>query len=158
MRPNQLYAISLPYPLLSKERAKKVFDTITNYLLTPRGLRRLSPLNKNYKPAYGGGRWMRDGSYHQGTVWSYLIGAYMDALLRIRKKRERKMHHYINKLLAHLNEAGVGTVSEIFDGCAPHTPRGCIAQAWGVGEVLRVAVAYELVPGPELQNETEPLF
>jgi len=159
IRPNQLYAISLPYPLLSGERAKKVFESVVQHLLTPKGLRTLSPSHKDFRPFYGGDVGKRDGAYHQGTVWSFLIGSFLDAAYYVcGDKGKEDAVRYINTFLEHLNEAGVGTVSEIFDAMAPHTPRGAIAQAWGVAEVLRVAVAYELVPGPELQNETEPLF
>ena len=102
---------------------------------------------------------MRDGAYHQGTVWSFLIGAFLDAAYYVcGEKGKEDAVHYINTFLEHLNEAGVGTVSEIFDASPPHAPRGAIAQAWGVAEVLRVAVQYELVPGPKGQNDTEPLY
>lgn len=145
LRPNQIYAISLPFPLLPKDRAIKVFETVTKHLLTPKGLRSLSSAHKDYRPFYGGGVWSRDGGYHEGTVWSFLIGPYIDALLHIKgDKGQKEASTLLRKFLEHLNEAGVGTISEIFDAEAPHTPRGCIAQAWGVGEALRVATAYNL--------------
>ena len=146
LRPNQIYALSLPFTLLSKSRAAKVFDTVTKYLLTPRGLRSLSPTHPDYKSFYGGDVWQRDGGYHQGTVWSFLLGPYIDALFHIRGKEARVSASLIaTKFLGHLDEAGVGTISEIFDGDAPHAPRGCIAQAWGVGEMLRVILKYDLM-------------
>ena len=88
---------------------------------------------------------MRDGCYHQGTVWSYLLGPYIDALLYVKGEKARsEAIRIVKKFLEHLDEAGVGTISEIFDAEPPHTPRGCIAQAWGVGEVLRVILKYNL--------------
>lgn len=156
VRPNQIYAISLPFPLLSRERAKKVFDIVTNQLLTPKGLRSLSATNKEYKSVYGGGLWMRDGCYHQGTVWSFLLGPYVDALFYIMgEKAKPEANRIVGKFLEHLNEAGVGTVSEIFDGDPPHTPKGCIAQAWGVGEILRVVMEHDLLRSPKIETKTE---
>jgi predicted glycogen debranching enzyme len=145
LRPNQLYAISLPFPLLTGDRAIKVFDKVTEYLLTPRGLRSVAPYFHDYRPVYGGGVWSRDGAYHQGTVWSFLIGAYIDSLIAIKGEDGKpEATRIINTILEHLDEAGVGTISEIFDAEAPHTSRGCMAQAWGVGEILRVMVEYDL--------------
>lgn len=141
IRPNQLYAISLPFPLLDKERAARVFEIVTNTLLTPRGLRSLAPSHKDYKAVYKGGVVQRDGCYHQGTVWSFLLGTYIDALLLV-KGEEAKVEAsiIIKTFYEHLNEACAGTVSEIFDAEPPYAPRGCAAQAWGVAEVLRVSV------------------
>jgi predicted glycogen debranching enzyme len=145
IRPNQIYAIALPFPLLTKEKAANVFKTVETQLLTPRGLRSLAASHKDYKPIYGGNPWHRDGSYHQGTVWSFLLGAYIDALILVKgDKGKADASKIIKKFLEHLDEAGVGSVSEIFDADPPHTSRGCIAQAWGVGEVLRVMVEHEL--------------
>jgi len=146
LRPNQIYAISLPFPLLEKGRARKVFDTVSKHLFTPRGLRSLSPGHKDYKGVYIGDIWCRDGCYHQGTVWGFLMGAYIDALVFVKENLGKKEAVGILKqYLEHLNEAGVGSISEIFDGEFPHRPRGCIAQAWSVGEVLRVALKYNLL-------------
>jgi predicted glycogen debranching enzyme len=145
LRPNQLYAISLPFPLLQRDKATMVLDSVTNFLLTPKGLRSLSSVNVNYKPTYSGTVWSRDGAYHQGTVWSYLLGPYVDALFYVKGTSAKpEATKYITEFFKHLDEAGIGTVSEIFDGEAPHTPRGCIAQAWGVAEVLRASVQYDL--------------
>jgi predicted glycogen debranching enzyme len=153
LRPNQLYAISLPFPLLIKDRAKLVFEKISNHLLTPKGLRSLASTHKDYKPAYGGSVWSRDSVYHQGTVWSFLMGPYIDALLYIKGDRSRKeAAKLLETFLEHLNEGGVGTISEIFDAEPPHAPRGCIAQAWGVAEALRVAVEHDLFRQPKKEK------
>lgn len=145
-RPNQLYAISLPFPLLNEVQAKSVLDQTEKFLLTPRGLRSLAPNHPDYKGHYGNSVWERDGAYHQGTVWSFLLGAYIDALIEVRgDEGKTQAKNILAKFFEHLDEAGIGTVSEIFEGDAPHRPCGCIAQAWGVAEVLRVAVENELV-------------
>ncbi len=145
LRPNQLYAISLSFPLLAKEKAKLVLKAATDFLLTPKGLRSLSPLHKDYRPVYCGDVWSRDAAYHQGTAWSFLLGAYIDTLVYVEGDAGKiKTKALLEEFFNHLDEAGVGTVSEIFDGEKPNTPRGCIAQAWGVAEVLRVIAEYEL--------------
>jgi predicted glycogen debranching enzyme len=146
LRPNQVYAISLPFPLLTQERAKKVLATVTDHLLTPRGLRSLSPTDREYKPIYMGNLWYRDGAYHQGTVWSFLLGPYIDAVMYV-KEAEGKAEatRFLSQFFTHLDEACIGSVSEIFDGETPHAPRGCVAQAWSVAEILRVAIRHELV-------------
>ncbi len=159
LRPNQIYALSLPFPLLPKDKAQKVFNIVSEKLLTTRGLRSLSPDHKEYKPIYGGDQWHRDGAYHQGTVWSFLLGPYIDALVAIKgSKGKTEASIILNTFFDHLNDAGVGTVSEIFDANPPHTPRGCIAQAWGVGEILRVAIEYDLLgtakAGKKLNKKT----
>ena len=157
LRPNQVYALSLPFPLLEKDRAKKVFDTITKFLLTPKGLRSLAAQSKDYKPSYGGNVWSRDGAYHNGTVWSYLIGPYLDALFYVKgEKGKEQAANILQKFLEQLNEAGVGTISEIFDAEFPFKARGCIAQAWGVGEALRVGIEYDLFESLE-KEESIPL-
>jgi len=150
MRPNQIFALSLPFPLLPKAREKKVLDIVTAKLLTPRGLRTLSPSHPDYKSFYGGDVWQRDGGYHQGTVWSFLLGPYVDSLFRVKGEKARtEAFQVVNTFLDHLDEAGVGNISEIFDANPPHTPRGCIAQAWGVGEILRIVQRYGLLPQAE---------
>jgi predicted glycogen debranching enzyme len=146
IRPNQLYAISLPFPLLTKDRSLKVFETVQENLLTPKGLRSLNPSHKEYKPVYGGTPWQRDSEYHQGTVWSFLVGPYIDALMVVKEVDGRQEAAAIlHEFLEHLDEACIGSISEIFDAEQPHTPRGCTAQAWGVAEILRVAVEYNLL-------------
>lgn len=146
MRPNQVFAISLPFPLLTKERATSVLKMVSQYLLTPRGLRSLEASHHDYKGTYAGGIWNRDGAYHQGTVWSFLMGPYIDALMFVKgEKGKKEAMALFNQFMLHLDERGVGSISEIFDGDAPHRPEGCMAQAWGVAEALRVAVEYRLV-------------
>jgi predicted glycogen debranching enzyme len=140
-RPNQIFALSLPFPLIEGEKALKILKVVEEKLYTPVGLRSLSPDDSNYRPHYGGGPYERDSAYHQGTVWSWLLGPYITALVRVDgaagRKRAAKV---IENFKYHLSEAGVGTVSEIYEGIAPHGPRGCIAQAWSVGEILRAYV------------------
>jgi len=145
VRPNQLYAISLPFPLLNKQRAAKVFKVVSDQLYTTKGLRSLEQSHPDYKYQYSGDIYSRDGAYHQGTVWSFLIGPYVDALIFVKgDKGRRDATRIIEDFLKHLDERCVGSISEIFDGEEPHVPRGCIAQAWGVAEALRVAVDYRL--------------
>jgi predicted glycogen debranching enzyme len=139
IRPNQLFAIALPFPLFDDVRAGEILDVCESQLLTPVGLRTLAPSDPYYHGQILGDQHARDTAYHQGTVWPWLLGAYIDALIRYRGDAGRETARgLIANMQAHLAEAGVGTISEIFDGDAPHTPRGCIAQAWSVGEVLRV--------------------
>ena len=146
IRPNQVLALSLPYPLTTGERAAQVLTVVESELLTPRGLRSLAPTDPAYQPYYRGTQPQRDAAYHQGTVWSWLLGPYVDALLRVRgpDTGRQQARQLLAGFAGHLREAGVGSVSEVFDGAAPHAPGGCPAQAWGVGEVLRVLTAYAL--------------
>ena len=143
VRPNQIFAVSLPNTMLSIGKAQKVVEKVETELLTPVGLRSLSPENKDYKPIYIGSPFERDSAYHQGTIWAWLIGAFVDAYRKVHSN-ERKTEARVNQILEsfeqQLCEAGIGQISEIFDADAPHTPRGCIAQAWSVAEVLRIAV------------------
>ena len=138
IRPNAIVALALPFPLLAKEKAKSVLAVAEEKLLTPVGLRSLAPDDPAYRGRYEGGPSARDAVYHQGTVWSWLLGPYVDALIRVHgapgKTKARKA---LAGLIEHLTDAGVGSVSEIFDGDAPHAPRGCPSQAWSVGELLR---------------------
>ena len=142
-RPNQIFAIGgLPFALLEGERARGVVDTVESRLAIPLGLRTLSPNDPAYTGRYEGGPRQRDGAYHQGTAWPFLAGAFVDAWVRVRggtdeTKREAR-EWFLAPLLAHLDEAGLGHVSEIADGDAPHTPRGCPFQAWSLGELLRI--------------------
>lgn len=152
IRPNQIFALSLPFPLLDIDRAYQVLDRIERELLTPVGLRSLSPEHDSYVPAYGGDQVSRDGAYHQGTVWSWLLGPYLDALIRVRGGWGRDMAlRIMQQMVPHLGEAGVGSISEIFDGSAANAPRGCVAQAWSVAELLRVAAEYQLFPRRDMQ-------
>ena len=140
IRPNQIFAVSLPYPMLSKTQQRRVVEVVKEYLLTPFGLRSLSPKDAGYIGHYCGNVYERDGAYHQGTVWAWLIGPYISAYAKA-YAGEMDTVKYIKRLLLpfreHVSDAGLGTVSEIFDGDYPHIPRGCISQAWGVGEILR---------------------
>ncbi len=138
LRPNQIFALSLPFSLLEEKKARSVLQTVQKFLLTPFGLRSLSPDHPDYRGRYGGDPFRRDSAYHQGTVWSWLLGPFLTALVRVRgEPGRREAKKILRKFESHLCQAGVGTVSEIFDGDPPHTPRGCIAQAWSVGELLR---------------------
>jgi len=144
IRPNQIFAISLPYQVLPEERAKSVLNVVQRELLTPFGLRSLSPKHKNYIGTYSGDQYSRDIAYHQGTVWAWLLGPFITAYVNI-NGRSKETEGFINDLISeiinnHLNDAGLGYISEIFDGDPPHRPRGCIAQAWSVAEVLRAYV------------------
>jgi predicted glycogen debranching enzyme len=154
VRPNQLYAVSLTFPVLKGDKAKKMLSVVTEKLLTPRGLRTLSSDFVAYVPYYGGNQWQRDSAYHQGTVWSFLLGPYVDALVKIGNGAGHvEAEKILRTFFEHLDEAGVGSVSEIFDAEPPHYPRGCIAQAWGVAEILRVVAEYRLF---QTKKQTAP--
>ncbi len=142
LRPNVTFAISLPFAILENDKAKKVLKSVEDHLLTPFGLRSLSPEDSHYRSHYFGNQWSRDGAYHQGTVWSWLLGPYYMAKIKLEGDAGKdKVLKHIEKFKAHLKDAGIGTVSEIFDAEAPFNPNGCIAQAWGVAEVLRAYIA-----------------
>ncbi len=141
LRPNQLLAVSLPHSPLPADRQRTVVDACARALLTSYGLRSLAEAEPAFVGTYGGDQQHRDGAYHQGTVWSWLIGPFVAAHLRVYDDPAAALR-YLAPVADHLRGAGFGTVSEIFDGRAPFTPRGCIAQAWGVGEALR---AYDLI-------------
>jgi predicted glycogen debranching enzyme len=136
LRPNQLFAVSLPHSPLPFPQQRSVVDACARHLLTSYGLRSLSPDHPSYVGRYGGDQRQRDGAYHQGTVWSWLIGPFVSAHLKVYNDPPTA-RSFLEPLLQHLDDHGVGSVSEIFDGDPPFTPRGCIAQAWGVAEVLR---------------------
>ncbi|HEX8061119.1 MAG TPA: amylo-alpha-1,6-glucosidase [Cyclobacteriaceae bacterium] len=145
VRPNQVYALSLPFPLLNKQRAAKVFKVVTDQLYTPKGLRSLERSHADYKYQCTGEPYLRDAAYHNGTVWSHLIGPYVDAMIAVKgDKGRRDAARVIDEFLKHLDERCVGSISEIFDGEEPHTPRGCVAQAWSVAEALRVSAEHRL--------------
>ncbi len=136
-RPNQIFAISLDRPVLDKDRRLPVFEVVRDQLLTPVGLRSLAPGHRDYKAQYYGDLRARDAAYHQGTVWGWLVGPFVDAWLKLYPDDKAGARRCLEGFEAHLNDAGVGTLSEIFDAEPPYTPRGCIAQAWTVAEVLR---------------------
>ncbi|MEP6821389.1 MAG: amylo-alpha-1,6-glucosidase [Chthoniobacterales bacterium] len=142
-RPNQIFAIGgLPLVLLPPEQARRVVDAVEAHLLTPLGLRSLAPGEPGYFGHYGGGVAQRDGCYHQGTVWPWLMGAFVEAWLRVRgnsdEAKVEAAERFIQPLLEHLNHAGLGHISEIADADPPFTPAGCPFQAWSLGELLRL--------------------
>jgi predicted glycogen debranching enzyme len=136
-RPNQIFAISLDHPVLDPARWKSVVTAVQERLLTPMGLRSLAPGDPDYKPNYSGDLRARDAAYHQGTVWAWLIGPFIDAWLKTHPGEQEIARGFLAGFEPHLTQAGIGTISEVFDAEAPFTPRGCIAQAWSVAEVLR---------------------
>jgi predicted glycogen debranching enzyme len=143
IRPNQIFAVGgLPYAVLEGDPARGVVDLVEQKLLTPLGLRSLSPDDPNYVPHYRGGPVERDSAYHQGTVWPWLIGPFVEAWLRVRGQSQaakaEARARFMPALLAHLDTAGLGHVSEVADGDPPHTPGGCPFQAWSLGELIRV--------------------
>jgi predicted glycogen debranching enzyme len=141
LRPNQIFAISLPYAVIPKTYAKKILDRVCLELLTPYGLRTLAPSDPNYIGSYAGGPEERDRAYHNGTVWPWLVGHFGEALIKTYSKgRARKiLNPCFEALVKHMHEAGIGTISEIFSGDSPHAPNGCISQAWSVAELLRLS-------------------
>ena len=136
-RPNQVFAISLDHPVLDRSRWEPVIDVVRERLLTPVGLRSLAPGHPDYKPKYYGDLRSRDAAYHQGTVWGWLIGPFIDAWVKVHPEDRAGARRFLDGFSAHLSSACVGTISEIFDAEPPFTPRGCVAQAWSVAEVLR---------------------
>jgi predicted glycogen debranching enzyme len=136
LRPNQIFAVSLPESPLTPGQQKGVVDSCSRSLLTSHGLRSLSPDHPQYQGTYGGDPYRRDGAYHQGTVWGWLLGPFVLAHLRVYQDPKRA-RQFLEPIGNHLSAAGLATLSEIFDGDPPMTPRGCIAQAWTVAEVLR---------------------
>jgi glycogen debranching enzyme len=135
LRPNQLFAVSLPHSPLSFERQRAIVDVCERELLTPRGLRSLGPDEPAYIGRYGGDLGTRDAAYHQGTAWGWLIGPFALAHLRVYQDPQRASA-YLEPLFQNLWEHGVGSLSEIFDGNHSFSPRGCIAQAWTVAQFL----------------------
>lgn len=143
IRPNQIFAVSLPYSPLTKSMSTQVVETVRKHLLTPYGLRTLSPEDPNYKGHYSLEKdfMMREKAYHNGTVWPWLLGHFGEALIKVtRNKKEaiKTLNASLKNIQLHLADAGIGTISEIFDGDEPHHPCGCISQAWSVGEILRL--------------------
>jgi predicted glycogen debranching enzyme len=139
-RPNQILAIALPHPVLIHERWEPVARVVADRLLTPVGLRSLAPGDADFKPRYFGDLRARDAAYHQGTVWGWLVGPFVDAWLKVYPDDERGARHAVEGFLAHLDDACIGSISEVFDANPPYTPRGCVAQAWSIAEVLRIWV------------------
>lgn len=143
IRPNQIFALSLPYSPLSSSpaKARSILDIVRKHLLTPMGLRTLSPQDLSYRGKYQGEGAKRDRAYHNGSVWPWLLGHYAQAQLRFnkdKKEQKKQLSQILKHFESHLRVAGIGSISEICDGDFPHTPRGCISQAWSVGEILRL--------------------
>ncbi|MFM0366289.1 amylo-alpha-1,6-glucosidase [Paraburkholderia sediminicola] len=143
IRPNQIFAVGgLPFPLLEGAAARAVVDQVEAHLLTPLGLRTLAPSDSAYRGHYGGTPLERDGAYHQGTVWPWLLGPFVEAWLRVHgaepDARVQAKARFLDPLYAHLDHAGLDHLSEIADGAAPHTPAGTPFQAWSLGELLRI--------------------
>ena len=142
-RPNQLFAVSLEHPVLERERWEPVLNVVRDKLLTPVGLRSLSPDHPDFKPTYHGDLRTRDAAYHQGTVWAWLIGPFIDAWLKAHPEDRRTARGMLECFRSHMDEACVGSISEVFDAVEPYAPRGCVAQAWSVAEVLRCWILTE---------------
>jgi predicted glycogen debranching enzyme len=156
IRPNQIFAVSLPYTMLSPDRARRVVEKVREHLLTPYGLRSLAPSDPQYRGRYMGGPVERDGAYHQGTVWPWLIGPFITAYVKVNGASDaarRQAAEWLLPLQDHLSDAGLGHISEIFDGDLPQRSAGCVAQAWSVGEVLRAYV--EDVKGIRPKGQSE---
>jgi predicted glycogen debranching enzyme len=153
-RPNQVLAIALPHPVLNRERWEPVMRVVRDRLVTPVGLRSLAPGEADFKPRYFGDLRARDAAYHQGTVWGWLVGPFVDAWLKTYPDDEAGAWHAVDGFGAHLDDACVGSISEVFDAEPPFTPRGCIAQAWSVAEVLRVWV--KLAQNQEQRRTSRP--
>jgi predicted glycogen debranching enzyme len=142
-RPNQIFALSLKHPVLDETHWSAVLEKVREQLLTPVGLRSLSRDHPDYKSRYFGDLRARDAAYHQGTVWAWLIGPFVDAWLRVQPEQTGEARRLLEGMLPHLDHACVGSINEVFDAEEPFTPRGCIAQAWSVAEVLRAWVKTE---------------
>jgi glycogen debranching enzyme len=147
-RPNQILAISLDHPVLERSRWESVVNTVQSRLLTPFGLRSLAPGEPDYKRQYFGDLRSRDAAYHQGTVWAWLIGPWVDAWVKLHPEDRVGARRFLDGTIAALSGFGLGTIGEIFDAEPPYVPRGCIAQAWSVAEVLRCWVKTAPDPAP----------
>ncbi|MEM6628808.1 MAG: amylo-alpha-1,6-glucosidase [Bacteroidota bacterium] len=151
VRPNQLFAISLPFMLLDMNQARKVLRIVEDKLYTRVGLRSLAPDDPMYLHKYQGNQYKRDAAYHQGVVWSWLLGPFVDALVKVKGEKGRKQAFtVVENMKSHMGDAGMGSLSEIFEGEAPFAPKGCIAQAWSIAELLRVIHAYSLYKEPPM--------
>ena len=140
IRPNQIYAVSLPYTMLSQEQNQAIVDVVLEKLYVGCGLRSLDPSHVDYHPIYLGALAKRDAAYRQGTAWGFLLGGFISAYMKAYGKTKEtalKALELLSPLKEHFRNGCIGSISEIFDGDAPHTCRGCYAQAWSVGETLR---------------------
>ncbi len=152
IRPNQIFALSLPHRMLNAARERSILDVVERELLTPYGLRSLSPSDAAYRGTYGGDPGRRDSAYHQGTVWAWLMGPFITSWVRIHGKEagvRASAKRMLRPLLRHVEKSGLGHISEIFDGDPPHASRGCFAQAWSTAEILRAFVEDVLDQRPE---------
>ena len=159
IRPNQIFAVSLPHTMLSPEKAKSVIAKVQEVLLTPYGLRTLAPGDPQYKGRYTGDQTSRDAAYHQGTVWPWLLGPFLTAYIKVNGSSAAardQAREWLKHIEQHLSDAGLGHISEIFEGDAPHRPVGCIAQAWSAAEILRAYVedVKGIRPGAKLVGRT----
>jgi predicted glycogen debranching enzyme len=143
IRPNQIFAVSLRNSPLERHQQKAVVECVKNHLLTPVGLRSLSPTDPNYRGVYAGDGFTRDSAYHQGTAWGFLMGPFIEAYLRVNNNPDSAevAKDFLKPMLNNLYESGIGSINEIFDGDAPHTPRGCFAQAWSVAQAIQAHLA-----------------
>ena len=146
-RPNQIFSIALPHAVLARERWEPVVRNVRNRLVTPFGLRSLAPGDPDYKQRYFGDLRSRDAAYHQGTVWAWLAGPFVDAWLKVYPDDLQGARSALEGFPAHLNDACIGSISEVFDADVPFTPRGCVAQAWSVAEVLRAWLTLARIAG-----------
>jgi predicted glycogen debranching enzyme len=163
IRPNQILAVSLPYSMLTAERAKRVVEKVQEQLLTPYGLRSLAPSDPQYRGRYTGDPAQRDSAYHQGPVWPWLMGPFITAYVKINGGSEvarRQAMQWLEPLKEHLSDGGLGHISEILDGDAPQRPCGCIAQAWSIAEVLRCYIedVEGVRPQPQPQVVPQPVI
>jgi predicted glycogen debranching enzyme len=154
LRPNQLIAVSIHHSPLTTNAQRIILNHCARYLLTSFGLRSLAQTESGYIGSYRGDRWQRDAAYHQGTVWSWLMGPFISAHLRVYHDPETAWS-FLLPIFDHLADQGLGSISEIFDGDAPHLPRGCIAQAWSVAEILRVVKEIQII-GSESEQSLTP--
>jgi predicted glycogen debranching enzyme len=147
IRPNQIFAVSLPYTMLTREKGRRVVEVVECELLTPYGLRSLAPADPQYIGRYEGGPWERDTAYHQGTVWAWLMGPFITAYIKVNAQNGSRLNRararaaeWLAAFQGHLRDAGLNHISEIFAADPPHAARGCVAQAWSVAELLRATV------------------
>jgi predicted glycogen debranching enzyme len=158
IRPNQIFAASLHHSMLAPEQASRVVEVVRQHLLTPYGLRSLAPSDPQYRGQYSGDRWHRDGAYHQGTVWPWLLGPFLRAYLRVNNHSPAAKAQallWMADLRRYLQNEGVGQIPEVFDGDAPHRAGGCMAQAWSVAELLAVSMD-KLSVSPTSLEATSP--
>jgi predicted glycogen debranching enzyme len=144
LRPNQIFAVSLHHSMIDVCRAGSILEMVERELLTPYGLRTLSPGDPNYRGRFEGDMCSRDSAYHQGTVWPWLLGPFISAYTNLHGADQavrQRIAKWLELLQRHLTEAGLGQISEVFDGDPPHRPGGCFAQAWSLAEILRVSCA-----------------